>query len=277
MTEPKTKIEIRACQECRKEFEAIIHVVAIGDSVHEFGGNLCKPCQKELEEKRQSGEEIEKELYIVRQRREWRVKCGIPPLFQVKTFDTFEQKLQPQTFRLTKKYADGFPMGKSSRGYSSFLLYSKHPCYGIGKTHLLSSIGHRILDKWQGETTSCPILFTTETDLLLRIRATYNINHTEAIWHEKERDIYEKLETVSLLLFDDVGKEQPQDSRFTQRVYFNVIDGRYHRNLPIVLTSNLDLNQMADYIGMASTDRLVEMAGKNIVEMKGESYRRKKL
>jgi DNA replication protein DnaC len=212
---------------------------------------------------------------IAKQRREWRTQCGIPPLFQAKTFDTFEQKSQGQTFRLAKKYADGFPLGKSPRGYPSLILYSAHPCYGVGKTHLLSSVGHRILDRWQGETTSCPILFTTETDLLLRIRATYNISHAEAIWHEKEQDVYEKLETVDLLLFDDVGKEQPQDSRFTQRVYFNVIDGRYHRNLPIVLTSNLDLNQMADYIGMAATDRLIEMAEKNIIELRGDSYRRK--
>lgn len=276
MAESKTKTEKRTCVDCHKEFEAIINLVTIGDSNYEFGGNLCKVCQKTREEKQDSDKKVMQQISIIKQRREWRIQCGIPSLFQNKTFETFEQKLQPQPFKQSKEYADRFPLEKSSRGYQSLILYSPHPCYGLGKTHLLSSIGHRILDRWQGETTSCPIMFTTETDILLRIRATYNINHIEGIWHEKEQDIYEKLETVNLLLFDDVGKEQPSDVKFTQRVYFNVIDGRYHRNLPIVLTSNLDLNQMSDYIGMAATDRLVEMAKNNIVELKGDSYRRKK-
>jgi DNA replication protein DnaC len=109
----------------------------------------------------------------------------------------------------------------------------------------------------------------------LRIRATYNVNHIEGIWHEKEKDVFDSLETVPLLLFDDVGKEQPQDSRFTQRVYYNVIDGRYHRDLPMVLTSNLDMAELAGYIGEASVDRLVEMAKGQIVEMRGESYRKR--
>ena len=275
MAETKTRIEKRICGDCHKEFEATIYIIAIGEKEQEIGGTLCKKCQVEREEKQKENERIAQEMQISSQRKRWRIECGIPPLFQNKDFSTFDSHLQKDAFEKAKKYAQEFPLEKSSQGYPSLLFYSIPPCYGIGKTHLLASIAHSILGKWHGGIAGCPILFTTETDLLLRIRATYD-SRGDNLWHEKEYDIFKELETVKLLLFDDIGKEQPQDSRFTQRVYFNVIDGRYHSNLPIVMTSNLNLKQMAEYMGEASVDRLLEMAKGNIIEMKGESYRRKK-
>ena len=117
--------------------------------------------------------------------------------------------------------------------------------------------------------------FVTETDMLLRIRATYNVREWEKAWHERDEEVYRELKSRQLLILDDVGKEQPVDPRFVQRVYFQVINGRYERGLPLVITSNIGPRQLHEHIGRYPADRVVEMTQGKVVELKGVSYRRR--
>ena len=108
-----------------------------------------------------------------------------------------------------------------------------------------------------------------------RIRATFN--HIEK--QETEEGIYKLLTTIPLLIVDDVGKEEVSDSRFVQRVWFSVINGRYDNMLPIVITANLNPDKIAYHLGgsrnnEASFDRLYEMVGGVFWENEGKSYRR---
>lgn len=269
----QSKTESRVCRSCNQQFEAAPYPVRIGNNVYQLYGRECPTCEQKREREEEDTARAQQQLEIARQRREWRERdCGIPALFQVKTFEDFERKLQLKAFKLAEKFADEFPLASSPVGYRSLLLYSSHPQYGVGKTHLICAIAHRILDRWQGEPPVCPVIFTTETDILLRIRSTYNVNP-----YEREEDIFAKLKGSRLLILDDVGKEQPQDPKFTRRVYFHIIDGRYQRGLPMVLTSNLNPEHLDEYIGGAATDRLVEMTAGQLIQLKGESYRRRKV
>jgi DNA replication protein DnaC len=235
----------------------------------ELGGRYCPGCQA----KRISIEEQEeKQVALIASgatRHRWRKTCGIPFHFIDKDFDTFEKARQVSAYNLSVKYADKFPVDKSTVGYPSLLMYSK--IFGVGKTHLATSIGHRILGRSTCLEGTNPIMFITETDIMLRIRATYNRDYVG----DSEQAIYGSLKGKALLILDDVGKEQPQDSKFMQRVYFHVIDGRYQRRLPMVITSNLDMEEIFDHVGGASADRIFEMTQGNIVELKGKSYRRR--
>ena len=203
---------------------------------------------------------------------DWHIKCGIPKKFASSTFDNFDTKSHKKAFDIVRGYATDYYTNENK---PSLLMYScKTP--GLGKSHLASAIGHYVIDNWQGTPTYggvCPVLFVQENELLLRIRATYG-NNSYGQHQEREIDIYNQLRRVELLIIDDIGKEQPADLRFCQRMYFDIINGRYNDMKPVVLTANLDPAQLADYMGDAVVDRLAEMCGKKrIVEFTGTSHR----
>jgi DNA replication protein DnaC len=244
-----------------------------------FGGGYCPECCKKQGEgkKRQEEESLAKELSAKRE--QWRRECGIPLRFMGSRFERFDRKVSGNIVKAWKEcqeYAEGF-LPKLPQQSKSLVLYSPN-IWGVGKTYLVCSIGHSILDKWQGETSRCPVCFISEPQLFLRIRTTYNRRSIDETHAETEEEIYRKLTWVPLLILDDVGKEEVSDPRFVQRVLFALIDGRYQNMLPMVITANLDLDGIDRHLGgdrgnSASMDRLAEMTGNTFLELKGNSYR----
>lgn len=205
------------------------------------------------------------------QREVWKEECNLPPLFVDKTFDNFDRELQPRAYDVVKGYS-----GKS-------IVLLSPDTYGVGKTHLVAALVNHLISTKEPAclrndcysvvvTYKCPAYFTTEAQLLSRIRATYNRDNREQ--GETEEDIYRQLDKYDLLIVDDVGKVRPRDYSFLQGVYFRVIDNRYVTEQPIILTTNLSYNELEAHIGGACADRLIEMCGhNNIVLTKGKSYR----
>jgi DNA replication protein DnaC len=192
-----------------------------------------------------------------------------------KTLDNFERKYQERAFDVISRY------DWSKENAKSIVLLSPE-WYGAGKTHLVCGLVHRIINTAESayinsegfiKRRRCPVYFTTETDLLLRIRSTYNRQPGDD--GEREEGIYNKLNRYQLLIIDDVGKVKPRDYAFLQQVYYRIIDSRYVNEQPIILTTNLRANDLEAHIGGSCADRLREMAGSNFVVMKGESYRKK--
>jgi DNA replication protein DnaC len=286
MTQPDIRKELRTCKnsECKKEYEASIMNLLGARIVR--GGGYCPDCAKKLFEREEAMEKgIITPEEINRQRRLWRLRCGIPPKFANEDFSTFEKDRQPKAFKKCWDYAENYPLG-APQSYPSLVLFSEHS-WGVGKTHLVCSIAHRILDRWNGERINCPVLFISEPDLYMRIQATYNYSLEEKYSKEDESDIISHLTSAGLLILDDVGKRRVHDPRFVQRIMFSVIDGRYKAMLPIVLTANLNPEQLKVYLGggekdEASFDRLLEMTGGMVrpgvirfLKLEGDSFRRK--
>ena len=241
-----------------------------------FDHGYCSACRQKKLDEMLAQEEACRLAEIAQKRRHWRNNCGIPAKFINKEFGTFEVNKQPLACKKCFDYAEKFPLG-SAVGYPSLILLG---IWGSGKTHLVCSIAHHILNRWNGEEISCPILFTTEPDLFRRIQTTYNIPQEEKALRENENDIYNHLIRVPLLILDDIGKEERADMRFVQRVLFAIIDGRYRVQLPMVLTTNLSPENLNTYLGgergsEAIYDRLVEMSDGKFLQLKGESYRRR--
>ncbi|MBA7653794.1 hypothetical protein ES703_61655 [subsurface metagenome] len=114
--------------------------------------------------------------------------------------------------------------------------------------------------------------------MVQRIRATFNLPE-EAHFHEREEDVYRELRGVKLLILDDVGKEQPRSYRFTQELYWYIIDERVKAGLPVVINSRLPLlgqESLEDLMGKDTVDRLYGMCRGKVVALKGESYRKLK-
>lgn len=240
------------------------------------GIELCRDCQ-EKERAKQRKVELEKELAkIIVEDVDWWEDSHIPAYFFDKTFATFDRKIQPKAFDVVKnlhwQISEDLTQGQS-------LVLLSPALYGVGKTHLVCALVNEIIETEDkavicGERIvkhRCPVYFTTENELLRRIRTTYD--HKDG--GETEEGIYRQLSHVDLLIIDDVGKVRPKDLSFLQGVYFNIIDQRYSDSQPIILTTNLDYDQLEEHIGGACADRLREMAGKNFIKMTGTSYRQK--
>lgn len=262
----------KTCRQCGNEYEA--HFGHIAGITIEFGHGYCPECRKKLldeEEKRDTGNKLKQ---LNSQREKWRVSCGIPLRYQVSRFANFDISVSGsirKVMKICQEYADKFLPHTPTKSLS-LVLYSRNT-WGVGKTYLACSIAHEILDKWMGEPQYCPIMFVSEPQLFLRVRSTFNRREGET-----EEEIYRQLSSTPLLILDDVGKEEVSDPRFVQRVLFSVIDSRYQKMLPIVITANLDTDGLDKHLGgdrgnSASMDRIVEMTGNNFYELIGESYR----
>jgi len=261
-----TKIN-RTCSKCGKPFEA--KIFRVGE--REASLDTCPLC-REKEREAENIELAEQELSeaIKEQRLSWHLKSGIELKYQSKTFDNFERSRQPKAFDAVKKYKSGSMVLLSPSGPEG---------YGIGKTHLVCALANHLIEtaapasyrngSYYVVIHPCPVHFTREASLLSRIRQTFNQDG------ETDEAIYSQLSKVPLLIIDDVGKVRPKDLSFTQSVYFRVIDDHYNNEKPIILTTNLLLDELEAHIGGACADRLREMAGvKGFVKMKGQSFRR---
>ena len=198
----------------------------------------------------------------------WRKQYGVEGKFQLTTFDNFTVALQPKAFEAVKNSA-----GKS------LVLSSPPGVYGIGKTHLVCALANLMVET--GETAFldeigligrniCPVHYTSEVTLLPLIRATYHKGSDKT-----DIDIFDELSRYTLLIIDDIGKNRPRDLSFLQDVYYRIINDRDVSQRQLIITTNLEYDELEEYIGGASADRLRGMCGKEgFIKMTGESQRK---
>lgn len=106
--------------------------------------------------------------------------------------------------------------------------------YGCGKTHLAAAVANTCVE--YGMTT----LFLTVPDLLDWLRYSYDSDGTSF----EER--FEEIRNVGLLVLDDLGSQNA--TPWAAEKLFQIIDYRYSRKLPLVVTTNLSLDELDDRI-----------------------------
>ena len=192
---------------------------------------------------------------------------GLRQTFESFTADTPERE---RILDIAKEYAQNFERrlprrGQPLPGRNGFLIAGGK---GVGKTHIASAIANALLGREVG------VICATERDLLGEIRRgvlTRTPNEAEA------RGGYER---APLLVIDDLGKERPTD--WTLATLYAVIDGRYERSLPLIVTTNYDARSLVTRLtpegGDKTTadtvlDRIAEMC--DFLLLTGESHRLK--
>jgi len=260
---------------CGNEYEPIFAYVMGRDIQITL---MCDECRDRELKLFEAKEQAKLAAEIAHKRRQWRESCGIPPKFMTSEFGDFDTRRPGNVRKIYKaflEYADNYPL-RSPTGYQSILVFGAN---GLGKSHLACAVGHHILNRWNGEPITNPILFVSEPDLLNSIQATFNYDYEEKKYRESADDIIRRITSVKLLILDEIGKEKRSDPKFVQRTLFRIIDARYKFQLPMVLTTNLTLEQLERYLSANSEDvgafdRLWEMCG-NFWNIEGESYRRR--
>ena len=128
--------------------------------------------------------------------------------------------------------------------------------FGCGKTHLAAAIANYAVGM------GVPTLFLTVPDLLDTLRFSYDSEDTSF----EER--FEQIRSASLLVLDDFGTQNATE--WAQEKLFQIINFRYINRLPLVVTTNLALDQLEARI----RSRLQDPELVSIVRMQAPDFRR---
>ena len=114
---------------------------------------------------------------------------------------------------------------------------------GSGKTYLAASIANELIE------AQLQVLFLVVPDLLDELRASYKSE-------VNEMDLLDTARTIPILILDDLGAHNYTD--WTRNRLYSIINYRMNELLPTVITSNLSLVEMEDYIGARTTSRIIQ-------------------
>jgi len=214
----------------------------------------CPECVEEFEDKYEA-EEITPEKEILNSTLR---SAKIPERFKLCTLANYkaENEGQKKALEISKKYYNNFENIKES-GSSLFYCGS----YGTGKTHLAIAILADLI-----HTGKVSGMYTTTMRMLRDIRRSYSDKNLS------EQDIIDKYVRCDLLVLDEIGVQMGTEAE--KLLIYEVINGRYENYRPTILISNLSYEEMKQYMGARSIDRLKSKDGFMIV-MDWESYRNK--
>jgi DNA replication protein DnaC len=103
--------------------------------------------------------------------------------------------------------------------------------YGCGKTHLAAAIANQVIA--QGK----PALFVVVPDLLDHLRSTFS--PMSAVSYDQR---FDEIRTAPLLILDDLGAHS--STQWAQEKLFQIFNHRYNAQLPTVVTSNHELEEI---------------------------------
>lgn len=172
------------------------------------------------------------------------------------TMESYEAHEETQVYakRVAIRYVEKFSVDESRN-----IIFSGS--YGLGKSHLSKAIADEVMAK--GFTA----IFISVPKLLRLFRSSYNKDSEIS-----EEVIFKNLESVDLLILDDLGAEK--SSPWVTEKLFDIIDTRQGMNT--IYTTNFDTNDLLKVIGERNFSRVLNNDSIT-VEMHGDNYRLKKM
>ena len=200
------------CAKCRTPRQCVIH----------HGERIITPpvmcdCQRIAEEKAEAA-------FQKRQK-----ECSIE---RMKASGLQDRYLHDYTFANDKGYN---PEIKKAQRYVTEWAMMKENCIGLllwgnvgtGKTFIAACIANALIEK------GISVLMTNFSKIL---------NQLSAMFNEDRNKFIESFNRYSLLIIDDLGIER--NSEFALEQVFNMIDSRYRSKKPLIITTNLTLDEL---------------------------------
>jgi DNA replication protein DnaC len=206
----------------------------------------CKCFEARYNERLQVKERLDFMRSQIKENYEWLGEQWSDAALCEKAFGNFDGSRQPEAFEITQAWMADM--------HGSLILHSED--FGTGKTHLLASIVNTL--RFNGKASrfvTMPKLFFAIQDCIARSAPYAYLIH--------------KAIGTPLLVLDDIDKAKPNE--FRQDVYFQIVNERVNRHLPIALSTNR-LSDLEVYVGGAARSRL--SIGQIAVPMNGEDYRK---
>jgi len=164
----------------------------------------------------------------------------IPPRYEKTSWQDVPKKIQASVEQIRETRKGIYLHGES----------------GTGKTHIAYAIA-----KYVEEAMHIKVKIYNSPNLFASIR--------DAMDGEYRGFMRDLLEYKGLLIIDDVGAEKPTEWVFEQ--FYRIINHRYEQKLPIIFTSNLSLESLAEKLDGRIPSRIVEMC--EVIELGGADRR----
>jgi len=194
---------------------------------------------------------------------------GLPKKLREQTFDRFdlkwyrnnemtpigitERRCAAEALATCRGFVAGVLEGRGRTG----LFVSGNP--GLGKTFLLSAVCNSLLE------ARVPTLYVVFCDLIAAIKETFSdVSSTTT-----ESRIMSAAREAKVLVLDDLGAEQVTD--FVINRLFDIVNFRCNHELPLVVSSNLSMQQIGQLYDDRIASRLWEMC--EVVHLYGEDIR----
>lgn len=170
---------------------------------------------------------------------------------QTMTFDTFQAMHKFKPWAKAKNACERY-----ARDHDGWLVL--HGPYGCGKTHLATAILNECLKR--GEAA----YLNTVAAMLQMLRSAYGVGEFEVRWGY--------LRDVKVLLLDDLGAQK--DTDWVKERLVELVDWRYRQGLPLVVTTNTNLEQAEGVIEPRILSRLRQKDLVRIITLPPRDVRR---
>ena len=178
---------------------------------------LC-PCQSAAEKQRKAAEEKRERLERIQRRKAHGLQDR--RLYDC-TFANDNGKTPGLTAK-AKRYVEHWE--DAARKNIGLLLFGD---VGTGKSFFAGCIANALLEQ------GVPVLMTNFSRIL---------NALSGLYSEEKNQYIDSLNQYSLLIIDDLGIER--STEFALEQVFNVIDSRYRSKLPLIVTTNMTLEEL---------------------------------
>lgn len=185
---------------------------------------MCR-CEREEEEREKRKEEAAKDMEKIQRLRNASL---LDEKLRGATFDAFKlTKYNERNLKLCRRYAMKFDqMVEKDQG---LIFWGS---VGTGKSFAAACIANYLLDR------KVPVVMTSFVKLLEVFQSG----------RDEETSILNRLGYAKLVIFDDLGAERGTDYAL-EKVY-NIVDSRYRKSLPMILTTNLTIEEMKSEVDM---------------------------
>lgn len=229
------------CEKCRTPIQCRVRF----EGKEQIMPCICK-CQKEERERQEQRMKEQEQMLTIR---------------RLKSAGIQERHLQDWMFasanstpsiQMAKRYVENWEKAKAEN--LGLLLWGD---VGTGKSFLAACIANALLEK------GVPVLMTNFSKILNQMGALYS--------DERYRYIA-SFNRFSLLIIDDLGIER--NTEYALEQIYAVVDERYKAGLPLIITTNLTINQIRNPEDVAHAriySRILEMC--TPVHVPGHDYR----
>lgn len=169
-------------------------------------------------------------------------------------FDKFNLSYyKPQSENSEDYYKNAQKALKASREFVKNVIDNPHEIgllftgsVGSGKTYLAASIANELIEN------QAKVLFLIVPDLLDELRASYS-NKTETT----EFDLLDIARSIPVLILDDLGAHNYTE--WSRNRIYTILNYRMNEQLPTIITTNLNFEEIEQYLGERTCSRLLQM------------------
>lgn len=238
------------CKHCGGNRQTV--VACFGKSGYFMPRCVC-PCQAEAERQRKEAEEQRNRMESIKRRR----AQGLQDRY-LYDYTFANDNGQNPLMKKAHAYADNWKQAYQDN--TGLLLFGD---VGTGKSFFAGCIANALLDR------DIPVLMTNFPSILNRLTGMFS---------EDRADFIASLGMYDLLIIDDLGVER--NTEYAMEQMFHVIDCRYRSRKPMIITTNLKLEEIKNPPDLAHAriyDRILERCapilfdGKNFREENAET------